>query len=78
MLEKFIKIVEEVLKTKIKWEDEKNCKLDELGIDSIEFIEIIVDTETEFDIRFPDSYLLASYFEDLESIYKVIVELNNI
>lgn len=77
MLEKFIKIVEEVLKTKIEWENEKNIKLDKLDIHSIEFIEIIVDTEIEFDIRFPDCYLLASYFEDLESIYKVLVELIN-
>ena len=56
MLDKFVKIVEEVLKIKIEWENEKNKKLDELGIYSIEFINIIVDVEIEFDIHFPDSY----------------------
>ena len=75
MLDKFVKIVEEVLKIKIEWENEKNKKLDELGIYSIEFINIIVDVEIEFDIHFPDSYFFSSYFEDLESIYKVTIEL---
>lgn len=48
--------------------------LAELGINSISFIKIVVDLETEFDFEFEDEALDYSKFQKLDQLIDYIVE----
>ena len=67
-----------------------NILLDELGLseetdegkkvnfeelDSIQIISAIVEIEEYFDIEIPDEYLVAEFFENINHIVDVILEL---
>jgi acyl carrier protein len=45
------------------------------NLDSISFISAIISLETEFDIEFPDEYLLMSAFCDFENIVLIVDEI---
>jgi acyl carrier protein len=50
----------------------KDSILDELHIDSLKFIELVVELEQEFDIEISDEYLLAEKFESISKIDELI------
>jgi len=45
---------------------------DSKQIDSISFITAIVDIEQEFDVEFPDEYLLIETMSSFEKIYDIV------
>ncbi|WP_176543130.1 acyl carrier protein [Bacillus thuringiensis] len=49
--------------------------LDELHIDSLKFIELVVELEQEFDIEISDEYLMAENFESISKIDELILGL---
>ena len=51
----------------------KNVNFEEL--DSIQIISAIVEIEECFDIEIPDEYLVAEFFENINHIVDVILEL---
>lgn len=52
---------------------EKKVNFEEL--DSIQIISAIVEIEECFDIEIPDEYLVAEFFENINHIVDVILEL---
>ena len=52
--------------------------IDDLGMDSVNFISLIVELEAEFDIQIPDDMLLLENFKCVDDIVSVIEnELSN-
>ena len=49
-------------------ESRYEANLAELGMDSITFVQIIVEMEDRFQIEIPDEYLL---FSEMDSVYKM-------
>lgn len=54
-----------------------NRDLQELGMDSLAFIRIIVGIEDEFEIEFPDDYLLISNMNTLNKFSDTVMLLLN-
>ena len=48
------------------------AKLSDMGLDSIKFIQFIIEIEEEFDIEILDSDLLLSNFETIENIFSML------
>lgn len=46
-----------------------------LGMDSMIFIQVIFDIETQFDIEIPDEYLLAEKMDTIYKISGIVLEL---
>ena len=65
--------IEEVSITSLMLDDD----LQPLGMDSITFIRIIVSLEDEFDIEFPDDFLLVEKMSTLNKIISSIELLLN-
>ena len=61
--------------------EENGIELDEQGVltnvDSISFISTIVSIEQEFDIEFPDEYLLLSSLSSINDIVRVVETVIN-
>lgn len=49
--------------------------INDLGMDSINFISLIIELETEFDIQIPDEWLLVEKFRECSLILSAIEEL---
>lgn len=49
--------------------------IDDLGMDSVNFISLIVELEAEFDIQIPDEWLLMDKFRECPSILSAVEEL---
>lgn len=49
--------------------------IDDLGMDSINFISLIIELETEFDIQILDDWLLMEKFREYSLIFSVVEEL---
>lgn len=49
--------------------------IDDLGMDSANFISLIIELEAEFDIQIPDDQLLMDKFREYSSIYSIVEEL---
>ena len=49
--------------------------IDDLGMDSVNFISLIVELEAEFDIQIPDEWLLMDKFRECSSILSAVEEL---
>mgnify|MGYP005768010973 FL=1 len=49
--------------------------IDDLGMDSVNFISLIVVLEAEFDIQIPDEWLLMDKFRECSSILSAVEEL---
>lgn len=49
--------------------------VDDLGMDSINFISLIIELETLFDVQIPDDWMLIERFRSYSLIYSAIVEL---
>ena len=52
-----------------------SMNLRELGLNSISFIEIVLELELEFDIEYPDSMLYIDATEKIEDLVQVVYEL---
>lgn len=49
--------------------------VDDLGMDSINFISLIIELETLFDVQIPDDWMLIERFRSYSLIYSAIVKL---
>lgn len=49
--------------------------IDDLGMDSVNFISLIIELEAEFDIQIPIDQLLMDKFREYSSIYSIVDEL---
>ena len=49
--------------------------VDDLGMDSINFVSIIIELETLFDVQIPDDWMLIERFRSYSLIYSAIVKL---
>lgn len=49
--------------------------IDDLGMDSVNFISLIIELEAEFDIQIQDDQLLMDKFREYSSIYSIVDEL---
>lgn len=49
--------------------------IDDLGMDSVNFISLIIALEAEFDIQIPDDWLLMDKFRECSSILSAVKEL---
>ena len=49
--------------------------IDDLGMDSINFISLIIELESTFDIQIPDDWLLMEKFQNYTLIYSTVEEL---
>lgn len=49
--------------------------VDDLGMDSINFVSIIIELETLFDVQIPDDWILIERFRSYSLIYSAIVKL---
>lgn len=49
--------------------------IDDLGMDSVNFISLIVELEAEFDIQIPDEWLLMDKFREYSLILFAVEEL---
>lgn len=49
--------------------------VDDLGMDSINFISIIIELETAFNVQVPDEWLNIEKFRDFSAIYEAVEEL---
>ena len=49
--------------------------VDDLGMDSINFISIIIELETAFNVKVPDEWLNIEKFRDYSAIYEAVEEL---
>ncbi len=55
--------------------DHGNLDLSEFGMGSIQFIQLIVSLEEEFECEIPDSKLLISEMNTVNKIYKVLTSI---
>ncbi|MBG9754198.1 phosphopantetheine-binding protein [Lysinibacillus sp. RSDA_15] len=51
--------------------------LEKLQIDSLKFIELVVELEQEFNVEISDEYLIAENFESISRIEELLVEIND-
>ena len=49
--------------------------IDDLGMDSINFISLIIELEAEFDIQIPDDWLLIEKFREYSLIFSAVEDL---
>ena len=49
--------------------------IDDLGMDSVNFISLIIELEAEFDIQIPNDQLLMDKFREYSPIYSIVDEL---
>lgn len=49
--------------------------IEDAGMDSITFISLIIEIESEFDVVVPDELLLIDNFRNLDAIIKIVEEL---
>ena len=49
--------------------------IDDLGMDSINFISLIIELESTFDIQIPDDWLLMEKLQNYTLIYSAVEEL---
>jgi acyl carrier protein len=47
------------------------------NMDSINFISAVISIESEFDIEFPDEYLLMSTFCDFKNVVLIVVDISD-
>lgn len=60
------------------WEKlDGDADLTEHGMDSMVFIQMVVDIEAEFDIEIPDEYLLAEEMNNISKIINMIYGLKS-
>mgnify|MGYP001151800033 CR=1 FL=1 len=57
-----------------KIEVNKDSKFDEIGLDSIEFVQLIVNIEDKFNIEFNEEELNVDMYKNVNDLVKVIEE----
>ena len=51
--------------------------IDDLGMDSINFVSLIIELEATFDVQIPDEWLLMEKFRTFSQIYSAVYVLIN-
>jgi len=73
--EQIIDIINSTQKEQVLFYNNKHMNFRDLGIESINFIRIIVALEEFLDFEFPDSKLIYSQMDSVEKIYNTLKEL---
>lgn len=66
------------LKTQLNFDTDNiqiNSRIEDIGINSLEFIKMIVFLEENYDFTFPDEYLLYDNFNTLEDIIDMVLKI---
>lgn len=71
MKEEFLKILNKYANTEIN-DKNINESINNLGIDSMDTIELLLDLEDTLSIRFPDEWLTGEKFSTPENIYRLV------
>jgi phosphopantetheine attachment domain protein len=77
-IEKLIEVLSSVISDINFDEISYDEDLSVMGMDSMEFVTIVVALEEEFDCEIPDEKLLISELNTVNKIYEVIKELGNL
>ena len=77
-IEKLIEVLSSVISDINFDEISYDEDLSVMGMDSMEFVTIVVAHEEEFDCEIPDEKLLISELNTVNKIYEVIKELGNL
>ncbi len=51
---------------------DKETKFEEIGLDSIEFVQLIINIEDKFNIEFDDEELKLDIYNNLDDLVKII------
>ena len=70
--EKIIEIVQTQVRDKIITSEQYNEDLNQLGMDSLKFIQIVVAFEEEFECEIPDAKLILSEMDTINKMYSVL------
>lgn len=54
-----------------------NSRIEDIGINSLEFIMMIVFLEENYSLTFPDEYLAYDSFDTLEDVIDVVLKIKN-
>lgn len=54
-----------------------NSRIEDMGINSLDFIKMIVFLEENYDFTFPDEYLLYDNFNTLEDVIDVVLKIES-
>lgn len=54
-----------------------NSRIEDIGINSLEFIMMIVFLEENYGLTFPDEYLAYDSFDTLEDVIDVVLKIKN-
>ena len=73
---KLLEIINQRLKDRPISVTELEMPLDQAGLDSLDFIHVIVAIEKEYDCEIPDSKLIFSELNTVEKIYMLICSLS--
>ena len=66
------------MKTQLNFDTDNiqiNSRIEDIGINSLEFIKMIVFLEENYDFTFPDEYLLYDNFNTLEDIIDMVLKI---
>lgn len=72
--DKIIEIINSSVKKIEIRPDQTNEDLTKIGVDSIEFIKIIVDIEETFDIEIPDDFIVMPMINTVSKISDIVVK----
>lgn len=75
MREKVLGIINKNMANAVIGYDQMAENLLELGMDSMEFIKVIVELEDAYKIEFPDEKLILSEMNTVDKIVEVLLEL---
>lgn len=78
MLQKILTSVNQHIKYVSLTEENMDEDLEKLGMESLEFISMILDLEKTFSVEIPDEYLVLSEINTVRKIADVIVQMKKI
>lgn len=70
--EKVIEIIKAHSEENLRQENLLNLSFEDGIVNSLEFVSIVIELETEFDIEFDDDMLLISSYENIEQLVDYI------
>lgn len=76
MIEKIIMVILEQLNVNLTKEQvSESSKLEDIGVHSLNFVQVIVALEDEFNVEFDDNELEISRFHTVQDLYEELVTL---
>ncbi len=77
MKEKIIKTINFVLGENVVTLDDLDLTLENVGLDSLVFIHLVLELESELNIEVPDEYLILAQFNTVNKIYDIVKKISS-